>query len=213
MPKIVDHQQRRRDIAAAAWRVIARHGTLGVTLRSIAEEAGFANGALKPYFPTKDSLLRGTFEYVYEQTNSRVQHVTTDLRGIEALVAFGFEVLPTDPHKQDEARVVIAFWQAASEDPKLIEVNSSAMRLWRHWLTEWIHQAQAAHQISTDIAIEAEVEATLTLLLGAQITAVVDPGHNQPVQLANQFRTILASWGAEPDVLGKLFDQHSAADP
>lgn len=209
MPKIVDHSQRRRDIVAAAWRVIARHGTLSVTLRSIAGEAGFANGALKPYFPTKDALLRGTFEYVYEQTNSRVRHVTDGLHGLDALVAFGFEVLPLDANKRDEARVVIAFWQAASEDPSLVEVNSSAMDVWRTWLTEWIHQSQTTGQVRTDIAVDTGVEATLTLLLGAQITAVLDPAHNQPDQLAQQFRTTLDSWGADAELLERLFERHT----
>lgn len=206
MPKIVDHEQRRRDIVAAAWRVIAHHGTSRVTLRSIAHEAGFANGALKPYFPTKEALLRNTFEYVYNQTNSRVQKVTYGLYGLQALVAFGFEVLPLDETKRDEARVVIAFWQSASEDASLIEVNSSAMATWRAWLTEWIHQSIASNEIGANLRVEDEVESTLTLLLGAQITAVLDPGHNQPHQLARQFRAKLTSLGPDAATLDKLFE-------
>ena len=57
MPKIVDHDERRLELVDATWRIIARLGIEGATMREIATEAGFANGALKPYFPTRDTLL------------------------------------------------------------------------------------------------------------------------------------------------------------
>jgi len=56
MPKVVDHAQRKRELVESTWRVIARLGLAGATMRQIAEEAGYANGALKPYFPTKMDL-------------------------------------------------------------------------------------------------------------------------------------------------------------
>lgn len=55
MPKIVNHDERRQELIEATWQVIAQHGLSAVTMRQIAEEAGYANGALKPYFPTKSA--------------------------------------------------------------------------------------------------------------------------------------------------------------
>ena len=72
MPKIVDHDARRLELVEVTWKVIARRGFDGVTLRDIAAEAGFANGALKPYFPTRASLIRATFSHVFGRTNSRI---------------------------------------------------------------------------------------------------------------------------------------------
>ncbi|NUP73233.1 MAG: TetR family transcriptional regulator, partial [Sinomonas sp.] len=63
MPKIVDHDQRRLELVDALWRIVAERGLDGATMREIAAEAGFANGALKPYFPTKDRLLDFAFEH------------------------------------------------------------------------------------------------------------------------------------------------------
>jgi len=48
VPKIVGHDERRLELVDATWRIIARHGMEGATLREIATEAGFAHGALKP---------------------------------------------------------------------------------------------------------------------------------------------------------------------
>ena len=44
MPKIVDHDQRRRELVDASLRIIVRQGLAGATMRDIATEAGFANG-------------------------------------------------------------------------------------------------------------------------------------------------------------------------
>ena len=51
MPKIVDHDERSLELVDATWRIIARQGMERGTMREMAIEEGFANGALKPYFP------------------------------------------------------------------------------------------------------------------------------------------------------------------
>ena len=82
VPKIVDHDQRRLELVDATWRIIARLGMEGATMREIAEEAGFANGALKPYFPTKDLLLTSAFGHVFNRTNQRIATMTDGLSGV-----------------------------------------------------------------------------------------------------------------------------------
>ncbi|MDX2827605.1 TetR family transcriptional regulator [Streptomyces ipomoeae] len=57
MPKIVDHEARRRLIIESVWALIGRRGLPGVTMRELAAEAGFANGGLAPYFRDKDEIL------------------------------------------------------------------------------------------------------------------------------------------------------------
>src|SRR5699024_7479632 len=86
MPKVVDHVQRKRELVESTWRVIARRGLAGATMRQIAEEAGYANGALKPYFPTKMDLLEATFEHVYSSTEERIRKAIEGLRGLKHCV-------------------------------------------------------------------------------------------------------------------------------
>src|SRR5260370_34891600 len=57
MPKEVDHPGRRRELADAACRVIARNGLAGTTLADVAEESGWSIGSIRYYFPTKDELV------------------------------------------------------------------------------------------------------------------------------------------------------------
>ena len=46
MPKEVDHNERREELLEAVWRVIARDGMEGTTIRGIAKESGWSTGVL-----------------------------------------------------------------------------------------------------------------------------------------------------------------------
>jgi AcrR family transcriptional regulator len=186
MPKIVDHDARRLELVEVTWRVIAHRGFDGVTLRDVAAEAGFANGALKPYFPTRASLIRATFTHVFGRTNARVEDSTRGLAGLEALRAFATEVLPLDEDRLDEARVVIPFWQVAIHEPEFAVLNDDAMLQWRNWIRGWIVQAGSEGLLRGDVVPEVAAESLLTFLLGSQVAAVLDAGFNDPTQLRAQ---------------------------
>lgn len=196
MPKIVDHDARRLELVEVTWRVIAHRGFDGVTLRDVAAEAGFANGAMKPYFPTRASLIRATFTHVFGRTNARIEASTRGLVGMAALRAFAMEVLPLDVDRLDEARVVIPFWQAAIHDSEFAALNDEAMLQWRTWIRGWIAQARSDGGLREGVLEEVAAESLLTFLLGAQVAAVLDAGFNEPAQLCAQLDQCLGLLGS-----------------
>jgi AcrR family transcriptional regulator len=197
MPKIVDHEHRREEIVETTWRIIARRGLDAATLRDVAAEAGFANGAIKPYFPTKASLLRATFTHVFRRTSQRMDVVTEGKSGFEALHAFCLEILPLDEERLDEARVVIAFWQLALQDPEQAELNDAVMLDWRRKIRAWLREARAAGAARAGLPVDVVAETLLTFMLGAQIAAVFDPDFNTPDQLEAQLDAHLELLGAD----------------
>jgi TetR/AcrR family transcriptional repressor of bet genes len=58
MPKQVDREERRREIAAAVLRLVATRGVEAASLRAVAGEAGVSMGAVQHYFTTRDEMLR-----------------------------------------------------------------------------------------------------------------------------------------------------------
>lgn len=196
MPKIVDYAERRKEIAAATWRVVAGRGITGATMRDIAAEAGFSNGALKPYFSTKHDLLRATFEYVFSRTNDRVREVTRHRTGLEAVLAFGREVLPLDADRRDEARAVIAFWQEAALDPVLAGTHTDSMRVWRGWLADWIGEAREAGRVRPSLRVPVAVEVLLAFLIGTQITTTIDHAEQQAELMEVELEAIVDAWRA-----------------
>lgn len=195
MPKIVDHDQRRVELVNATWRIIARHGMEGATMREIATEAGFANGALKPYFPTKDDLLTFAFAHVFNQTNRRMEAKTADLAGLEALRAFCHEILPLDEERISEARIVIPFWQKALTDPAKTRLHEESMAQWQGSLRKHLGQARKTGEISAATQDDQVAGFLMTFVLGAQITAALTPATHSPEQLIAQldaYLTLLA---------------------
>jgi TetR/AcrR family transcriptional regulator, transcriptional repressor of bet genes len=52
VPRSADHDARRSDLAAAAWRLVADGRVEAVSLRSVAAEAGVSMGRVQYYFAT-----------------------------------------------------------------------------------------------------------------------------------------------------------------
>ncbi|MBG0741376.1 TetR/AcrR family transcriptional regulator [Paeniglutamicibacter antarcticus] len=191
MPKIVDHNQRRLELVDATWRIIARHGIEGATMREIATEAGFANGAMKPYFPTKDHLITFAFRHVFNRTNQRIADTSTGKVGMEALRAFCLEVLPLDEDRINEARIVIPFWQKALTDPAKANLHETSMNQWRSALEGHLRGARDRGEVTAPIQDEYIVNQLMSMLLGAQIVAAMSPGKHLPAQLRTQLDAYL----------------------
>lgn len=197
MPKIVDHDQRRLELVDATWRIIAQHGIEGATMREIALEAGFANGALKPYFPTKDELITFAFGHVLNRTNQRIAGTSAGKVGLEALRAFCQEVLPLDDDRIYEARIVIPFWQKALTDPAKAELHETSMNQWRSLMDGYLREARARGEVTASTSDEDIVNQLLSMLLGAQIVAAMSPGAHLPAQLSAQLDAYLLLLHAE----------------
>ena len=186
MPKVVDHDQRRVELVKATWRIIARQGIEGATLREIAAEAGFANGALKPYFGTKDDLLTFAFGHVFSQTNLRIERSTAGLAGLAAVRAYCHEILPLDETRASEARIVIPFWQKALNNAAKAQLHDESMRQWRLALHGHLAEARIAGEVHTAVADADIVGHLMNVVLGAQITAALSPDEHAPERLVAQ---------------------------
>ncbi|WP_349930446.1 TetR family transcriptional regulator [Glutamicibacter mishrai] len=184
MPKIVDHDQRRREIVEVTWRFIAREGIEKLNLRDLAAAAGYANGALKPYFPTRDALLAATFNFVADATNQRIYKKANGLQGLEAIEAFAREVLPLDELRRNEARIAVHFWHLALGDSKLADVNASTMDQWRTKLDGWLQQILDGSDARTQMARDSMIN----FLMGAQASSVLDAEVNTALRLEQQLK-------------------------
>lgn len=191
MPKIVDHSQRRSELIESTWRVIARRGLAGATMREIAVEAGYANGALKPYFPTKLDLLEATFKHVYDSTQDRIRQSITGLRGLAALKAMSLEILPVNEQLKDEARLVVSFWESGVNSEYRAELAAIAIGEWSEMIIKMLNEAEEDGQLSLSVDIDNIAGAFVGFLQGSQIDAVMDPNDYSPDRLTKQLDAYL----------------------
>jgi AcrR family transcriptional regulator len=171
VPKLVDREAKRREILEVTWRLMATRGADAATMREIAREAGYANGALAYYFANKDALVEAAYVYVFDRTNDRIRQATAGLRGLAALRAFLVEVLPTTEVTRLEARIVLPFWSRTVADERFAELNDRAMQRWRRDLRALLQQARDDGDVTVGTPDEVLAEQLLAMAMGMQVLA------------------------------------------
>jgi AcrR family transcriptional regulator len=185
VPKLVDRERRRQEILEVTWRLMASRGADAATMREIAREAGYANGALAYYFANKEALVEAAYVHVFDRTNERIRTAVAGKRGVPALRAFLVEVLPTTELTRLEARIVLPFWSRTVTDERLARLNDAAMRRWRHELGALIAQGREDGDVTVDTTDDVLVEQLLATALGLQVLGLLPEAPTSPdVQLA-----------------------------
>ncbi|GAA2532199.1 transcriptional regulator [Winogradskya humida] len=120
---MVDHEQRRRELAGAVWRVIVRDGVADVSIRAVAAESGWSSGALRHYFATRAELLAFACEEVIGQVTARVSAIRPTGSVREAAGEVLLQTMPVDEERHTEASIAFAFLALGLGDPALARVQ------------------------------------------------------------------------------------------
>ena len=147
MPKTVDHDERRRELAAAARAVIVRNGIEGTTTRGIAKEAGYSFGVLAHYFDSKDAILLAALELSHRAIERRLSEILEGRHGLDALRVFLVDNLPLGKQQAMETRLEISFWGRALVDSELRGVQNSESAAFRMTLRTLVCEAQDLGEI------------------------------------------------------------------
>ena len=133
MPKLIDHAERRDDLADATWRVIMRDGITGVSIRTVAAEAGLSTGSLRHVFPSKVDLLVYAMQLVNIRVTARVTAIMAEAdAGDRGRVrAALLEFLPLDPGRRAEMEVNVALFAEAHVEAIREVRDESAKKLRR----------------------------------------------------------------------------------
>jgi TetR/AcrR family transcriptional regulator, transcriptional repressor of bet genes len=138
MPKVVDHDQRRDEIAQVACQVVANYGFERATVARIARAAGFTTGMLAHYYESKQEIILGALRQMLLRIEQRL---TREREGGEAnLLDVLSEALAIDEQRFTECAFWMAFWGQVSADKKLrrlnIWVHREYLRLFERCLAE-----------------------------------------------------------------------------
>lgn len=148
MPKRVDHEERRRAIAEALLRVLARDGLEAVSLRHVATEAHVTAGMVQHYFPSKDAMLafamRAASERYETRIGARVTALGDEPAARDVIAALLGGLLPGDDTESDDARVALAFQSYAAHHPDAREQLVGGSAQLRVHLAELLRAAGSA---------------------------------------------------------------------
>jgi TetR/AcrR family transcriptional regulator, transcriptional repressor of bet genes len=169
VPKQVDHQARRQEIAEAVCRLAATQGLDAVSLRHVAAEAGVSMGRVQHYFATKDEMLLFTFEAISERYQQRIAAAMSGAApdGRSALRALLIELLPLNAASRAEAPAMIAFLARAVVEPRLTAPLRDGVAGWTEFIGGLIRSAGGAQ--SEAVTLLALVDGLMLHVLTGQV--------------------------------------------
>jgi AcrR family transcriptional regulator len=188
MPKLVDHEERRRELAGAVWRVIRSRGIDAASIRNVANEAGWSPGALRHYFSTQSELLTFAMQMVVERIEARVAALEPPADARSAVEQRLHELLPLDDERRAENEVWLAYAGRALVDPQLRARHEEVDEALREACLAALRELDRAGRLSPGLDLELEAERLHGLVDGLALHTAMRPDRMAPALI----RSVLA---------------------
>jgi AcrR family transcriptional regulator len=167
MPRVVDHEARRAEVAAAVWRVVSSEGLEAATVRRIAAETAMSTSVVSHYFAGKDDVLLLAFRLVVERWRERAAAAPRGRRARALLLS----ALPLDHERRLEARIWFSFLGLAITRPALAAEQRRAYDGWR----AAVGLALEAEGLPAGRDAQAEAAGLIALVEGLTVQAAFEP--------------------------------------
>jgi TetR/AcrR family transcriptional regulator, transcriptional repressor of bet genes len=182
MPKIVDHNQRRDEIALVACRVVAEHGFGRATMVRIAREAGYTTGMVAHYFDSKQDIVIAALRLILRRIEERLTRPAPDLLSLLT------ESLPVDPQRYIECAFWTAFWGQVSADKRLKRINAWVHREYLRLFERCLEQSWPEWRTSPAGTRDHVLRSVMTFINGITASAVVSRADWPPERQREQLR-------------------------
>jgi TetR/AcrR family transcriptional repressor of bet genes len=190
MPPPVDHEARRKQVAAIGATLLAKAGLEGVTFRDIARAAGYSTAIVSHYFRNKRELMTYIFRSAAQGTVAKVDEDLAAGKPLQECVEW---LLPLDEERTRDWQVWIAFWGHVANDPEMLLEQQRRARE----ALDLIKRVLAREYAGLDIdeqTVELRARRLLTMITGLATETVFDPQQWPPERqravLADEIATI-----------------------
>ncbi|MFB6890537.1 TetR/AcrR family transcriptional regulator [Kitasatospora sp. NPDC056327] len=166
-----------RALLAAAARLVAEHGSAGVTLARVGEEAGFSRGLASHYFGSRGALLARLQEEALTEAMAAAAPERSGRGAVEELCAFARACLDGVRQPTDLGRAFVVLGAealaGASELTGAVALLDARMR---DRVAEVVRQGAAEGQVRPEVDPDAAAAALVGLLKGLIVQAATAPG-------------------------------------
>jgi AcrR family transcriptional regulator len=171
----MSHDDRRIEVAKAAWRVIVREGLDRTSMRAIAQELGSSTGVVTHYFRDKEELTLFALEQVFENVLEDMKTCAEGRQGIDRLEQMIFVALPLEVIDRDDWKVWTAFLGYSIGREHLVQEHRKRYDFLRQVISQALAELQAAQIIRADLDVTLETNALIALVDGIGTGVVICP--------------------------------------
>jgi AcrR family transcriptional regulator len=194
MPKVVDHELRRTDIARAALGVIAQKGLVATTMRDVALAASCSTGMVNHYFVDKDALLLATAKLAVDDLLVGFLSASADAaHGPWVLRQQLLSTVPASDEVRASHKVVVHLYAGALHSPELAEHVRTLYGVAISEITATLERGQLEGWVLPAVDPTSTAQLLLAAVDGLGIQALVDMKGTSPTGLATLIDQLVSS--------------------
>ncbi len=180
MPRVVDHRERRREVALATADLISKIGVEAVTIRAIADHLGYSTAIVQHYFPNKRQLLLYTHRLL-------ASFVEQQLRAVQALDAADIvgilrPLLPMTARSRQRWQMWVAYRATAMVDHEYAMEHRRLLYAVREIIERCLLARLARDGVTPPTDVKAAARRILALVHGIGVEALFDAEDWPPAQ-------------------------------
>lgn len=175
MPKIVDHEERRRHIVEIVANMLVTVGVEKTTIREISRQSGYSRGFIEHYIHNKEDLITESVKFINEGSIARGTRKLKGKRGLEALRVMNQAVIPLDAQGRKDWIIRLQFWGLAVVDAEYREKQSQEAKMAERLYMRYLQQAQERGEIAADIDLQSTAQYILHRIYGLSCDAILRP--------------------------------------
>ncbi len=204
MPKIVDHDRRRQEIARLTLEVMRREGLENASIRGIAQRGGLSMGVLTHYFRTKDELVVFTFRWLAEHTFAQLAALRESYSpGLARLQAAMDAHLPQASEPAALA-LWMSLWGKAVRHTAFAREHRYYYRRWRAYVRHCLEDARICGQLPRKLDLAQATDLLVAAVDGLWLTMTLEPRRFSRSQRYGLLRGLIGDiTGAMPPLPGQ----------
>jgi AcrR family transcriptional regulator len=171
----MSYDDRRIEVAHAAWRVIVREGLDRASMRAIAQELGSSTGVVTHYFRDKEELILFALERVFENTLEDMKAYDQERQGIDRLEQMILTALPLEVSDKADWKVWVAFLGYSIGREHLVQEHQKRYTFLRQIISQALADLQTANLIRADLDVTLEANTLIALVDGIGTGVTICP--------------------------------------
>lgn len=175
MPKIVDHEERRRVVCDILLDLVAERGISEVSIRSVADAGGWSTGVITHYFKSRQDLLLGGLRRAAEHLDTHNRKALESLEGLNTIEHLLEGSIPIDGRRLGLCRIFVFFYIQAMHDDALRAEVESYLAAWRAAVAKAIRASMSQGDLPQDLDAKTAAMDLIGLADGLSMHALLDP--------------------------------------
>lgn len=175
MPKIVDHDERRRVIVEALWRVVARDGAHEVSVRHVAAEAGMPKSSIAHYVGTMPHLMGLAVDQLVQDNTDYILSLDPLSLDVDKVTEVLYTLVPVTERRRRMSGVWLLLVSQAGADPETAEVLHRLNSSVAEGLTDLLGGMREQGLLDSGRDIDTEVRRLHALIDGLAVQCMTDP--------------------------------------